>query len=345
MACFGRYETAAAMLRSFSGAAMEGPFAQSHQLVPQSSGLVVWDRDDLNPAAALTVTAWVNPAAWPAQYDQAPVSSSIVSKAATTGVWFPATPANAGYALRGGAGGTISFGVAAGGRFRQAVTTATVPTGSWHHVAGTYDGTRVAVYIDGRLAGTAPASGGLSPATATNLMVGADPINPVDKLTGAVDEVRVYRRALSAAEIASVSAAADPAGGAGDPALVLRLAMDEGRGQQTVDAVTGQEATLLAGRWVAGRYGGALSFSESARLTHRISRQQYNENNGASFASTILTDLFGYTPDGQRIALRDPGTPRGVTASLRGISWGGHSYTLTSTASGVRLWPSGRNPS
>ena len=339
MGRFGRYESAAGMLRRFGEAGREGPFAQSHQLVPEPSGLVVWDRDDLNPASQLTVTAWVNPAGWPGRYDQAPADSSIVSKAATAGAWFPTTPANVGYALRGTADGTISFGVAAGGTFRTAVTTATVPTGSWHQVAGTYDGTEVAVYIDGRLAAAAPASGGLSLATGTNLMVGADPINPVDKLTGAVDEVRVYSRALSAAEIAALFAADDPAGSAGDPALVLRLPMDEGRGQHTVDTVTGLEETVLAGRWVPGRYGSALSFAASATLTHRISRQQYNENNGASFASTMLTDLFGYAPDGRQTGLRDPATPRGVTASLRGIAWRGQRFTLTSGASGVRLIP------
>jgi concanavalin A-like lectin/glucanase superfamily protein len=339
MASLGYYGPMVQMLRGFDAVGAEGPFAQSHQLVPEPSGLVVWERTDLNPTGQLTVSAWISPASWPGTYDQAPASGSILSKAAAAGAWFPTTPPNVGYTLSGGAGGVISFGAAVGGRLREVVATAAVPTGSWHHVAGTFNGTELAIYIDGKPAGSAAVSGSLSPSTGTNLMVGADPINPVSKFTGAVDEVRVYSRALSAAEIAAACAAGDAAYGGDDPALVLRLPMDEGHGTRTADAVTGLEETIIAGRWVPGRYGSALYFAESRALTHRISRQQYNENNGASFASTILTDLFGYAPDGQRIALRDPGTPRGVTGSLRGIAWKGRSYTLTSTSSGISIVP------
>lgn len=337
MGLLGHYDRVLQMLDSFDGAATEGAFSQSHELVPEPSGLVVWDRADLNPVGQLTVSAWINPASWPAQYDQAPANGTIVSKAAAAGAWYPTTPANVGYVLRGDSAGKISFGAAVGTRFPKATSAAGVPTGSWHHVAGTFDGTELAVYIDGQSAATAAVKGSLSPAAGTNLMVGADPINPVDKFTGAVDEVRVYSRALSAAEIAALYAAPDPAYGSADPALVLRLPLDEGSGEYTVDAVTRLDETLIAGSWVPGRYGSALSFAESGTLTHRVSRQQYNENNGAAFASIMLTDLFGYAPDGQQIALRDPATPRGVAAALRGISWQGRLYSLTSTPAGVTL--------
>lgn len=339
MGRFGYYDRMVQMLDSFDDVGAEGAFAQSHQLVPEPSGLVVWDRADLNPANQLTVTAWINAVSWPAQYDQAPASSSIVSKSATTGAWFPTTPPNAGYALTGGSGGVISFGAAVGGRFAEATSTASVPTGSWHHVAGTFDGKELAVYIDGQLAATTAVKGSLSPSTGTNLMVAADPINPVNKLTGSVDEMRVYSRALSAAEIAALYTASDGAYEADDPALALRLPFDEGRGRFAVDAVTGLDETIIAGRWAPGRFGGALSFAESGALTHRVSRQQFNENNGAAFASIMLTDLFGYAPDGQRMALLDPSTPRGVDASLAGIPWQGDLYTLTSTPAGLVLGP------
>jgi hypothetical protein len=335
MGRFGYYDRMVQLLSAFDGAVADGALAQSHQLVPEPSGLVVWDRADLNPAGQLTVTAWVNPVSWPGQYDQAPADGSIVSKAATTGAWFPATPTNAGYALSGSSGGVISFGAAVGGQFIEATSTASVPTGSWHHVAGPFDGTELAVYIDGQLAATTAAAGSLSLSAGTNLMVGADPINPVNKFTGAVDEVRVYSRALSAAEIAALYAADNAAYGSDDPALELRLPLDEGRGGYTVDAVTGLEETIIAGRWVSGRYGSALGFAESGTLTYRISRQQYNENNGAAFSSIMLTDLFGYAPDGQQMALLDPAAPRGLDASLVGIPWHGGLYTITSTPSGL----------
>ena len=335
LARFGDYREAVAMLHAFDGAGAEGPFSQSHELVPAPSGLVVWDRDDLNPTAAMTVTAWVNAANWPAQ----PGGASIVAKDAAAGAWYPTTPPNVGYTLRGGGSGQVAFAVAVGGRLQQAVSTATVPAGSWHHLAGTFDGQHIAVYIDGALVATTAASGAISPSAGTNVMVAADPIDPQAKFSGVIDEVRIYDRALAAGEVAALWAAPDAGYGDSDPALVLRLPMDEGSGRRTADSVTGQEETIIAGDWVPGRSGSALSFARSPQLTARISRQQYNENNGGSFASTIVADLFGYAPDGQQVAVRDPGTPRGVTASLHGIRWQDRLYTLTSTPSGITVEP------
>jgi concanavalin A-like lectin/glucanase superfamily protein len=335
MGSFGRYPQMLQMLRTFAGATAEGPFSQSHELVPEPSGLVVWDRDDLNPQAALTVTAWIRPGAWPGDGTQA----AIVAKDAAAGAWFPLTPPNVGYTLRGGGQGVISFAVAVGGKLTQAVTKAAATAGDWHHVAGTFDGQRITVYIDGAQTATATAHGAISPARGTNLMVGADPIDPQAKFTGAVDEVRVYSRALSAAEVADLAAAGDAGHGGGDQALVLRLPMDEGSGQSTADAVTGLAETVIAGDWTDGRFGAALSFSKSPDLTRRISRQQYNENNGGAFAAAVLGYLLGYAPDGQQINLRDHATPRGVHATLQGIVWRGRPYTLASTPSGTHLTP------
>jgi concanavalin A-like lectin/glucanase superfamily protein len=331
----GFYQQMLEFLHTFAAVTAEGPFAQSHELVPEPSGLVVWDRDDLNPVAALTVAAWINPGAWPRQATQ----GSIVAKDATAGVWYPTTPPNVGYALRGGGNGVISFAVAVGGKFPQAVSTATVPAGSWHHVAGTFDGQRITVYIDGGQAATATARGGISPSAGTNLLVGADPIDAAAKFTGAIDEVRVYQRALPAAEIAALSTATDAGDGSTDPALTLRLPMDEGSGQHTVDAVTGLTETVIAAEWVPGRFGAALEFTRSSALTTRISRQQYNQNNGGAFAAAVLQDLFGYAPGGQQIAVRDPGSPRGVAATVHGLTWRGKRYTLASTDAGVSLTP------
>lgn len=330
---FGEFGQMVRTLDDFAGVGAEGPFSQSHELVPQPSGLVVWDRDDLNPVDGLTVSAWINPAEWSAQA----MDGSIVAKDAAAGAWFPTTPPNVGYALTGGAGGVISFAVAVGGKLRQVVTKATVPTGSWHHVVGTFDGHTLAVYIDGNPAANSAVSGAIRPSIGTNLMVGADPIDPARKFTGVVDEVRVYRRALSASEVATLYASDDPAYGGKDPGLVLRMPMDEGDGRSTADVVTGQTGTLINGDWVAGRYGKALAFAKSDELTVRVSRQQYNQPNGGSFASTILQDLFGYVPDGRKIVVRDPAAPRGIDASLHGIPWQGKLYTLSSTGSGLRL--------
>ncbi|MCW3840688.1 LamG domain-containing protein [Micromonospora yasonensis] len=329
---FGNYELMRRLLTEFDCVGAEGPFSQSHQLVSEPSRVVVWDRADLNPVGGVTVVAWIKAEVWPAQTS----AGSIVAKVGFAGAWFPKTAPSLGYALRGGGAGVISFAVAVGTTFRQAVSTATVPVGEWHQVVGTFDGQRVAVYVDGVLSGTTAARGSLGPAPGTNLIVGADPVDPESRFTGAVDEVRLYNRSLSAAEIADLYAA-DAAHGADDPALVLRLPMDEGSGDDTIDVVTGTVQSVVGGRWAAGRNGGALAFGRSGRVIPRISRQQYNENNGGAFTSVILQDFFGYSPDGEGVTLRDPATPRGVDARLRGVTLNGQSYTIVSDGSGVRL--------
>ena len=76
-----------------------------------------------------------------------------------------------------------------------------MPTGSWQHVALTYDGTALRVYLNGTQQG-ATANAALASQSGA-LQLGAYIFNSanVDYLAGNLDEVRVYNRALSAAEI------------------------------------------------------------------------------------------------------------------------------------------------
>jgi hypothetical protein len=75
----------------------------------------------------------------------------------------------------------------------------TLLAGAWSHVAVTYDGSLLRLYIDGMEAGSRPATGHLLPSSPpeTGLLGGAS------AFVGTMDEVRLYRRALSAAEIAA----------------------------------------------------------------------------------------------------------------------------------------------
>jgi sialidase-1 len=79
--------------------------------------------------------------------------------------------------------------------------------GSFHHVAATWSTTTVSVYLDGSLAATAASQGGtLNPTPSTPLRIGAEgggsgasfPMN------GAIDEVALWSRALTATEIRDI---------------------------------------------------------------------------------------------------------------------------------------------
>jgi len=75
----------------------------------------------------------------------------------------------------------------------------------WHHLAGTYDGRQLKLYVDGRLTDTADHVGSIA-RSASDVEIGRNSERNDRLYTGAIDDVRIYRRALSAAEITSLAA-------------------------------------------------------------------------------------------------------------------------------------------
>jgi RHS repeat-associated protein len=84
-----------------------------------------------------------------------------------------------------------------------------VVDGYWHHVVGTYDGTKALVYVDGLSGPPAFGTGWLNP-SATPVILGNDNCCGNDPITydrffeGSLDEVSIYDRALSASEVAAL---------------------------------------------------------------------------------------------------------------------------------------------
>jgi len=136
----------------------------------------------LNMTNAITVEAWVYPTA--------------------LGGWKPLVYKETGFAyvLMGSSGSssTPSFG----GSFSSAnaMGTTALPLNTWSHIAGTYDGTTLRVYVNGVLATSQAQTGTISASTGP-LMIGGN--NEGEYWAGRIDEVRIYNRALSQSEIQS----------------------------------------------------------------------------------------------------------------------------------------------
>lgn len=86
-----------------------------------------------------------------------------------------------------------------------------VPMGAWTHLAGSYDGSNIRLYVDGTEVVPATAAAGVMTNTGTDTMAigGRNSVNQ-HWFPGLVDDVRIYNRALTATEVA-VLAAGTPA--------------------------------------------------------------------------------------------------------------------------------------
>ncbi|MFI1092550.1 LamG domain-containing protein [Streptomyces sp. NPDC020917] len=304
--------------------------------LPFSGGSVnsVEDRAALNPSEAVSVSAWVNATSWPTKVGRA----AIVSKEGRSGT----SGKEAGYVLRGGAGGRIMFGVAVGSQWVevQSPPSATVAAGGWHHVAGVYDGSAVTVYIDGEgVATTRAPRRALTPATGVPLVVGNSPADGTRVFSGSIDEARVHNRALTPAEIANTHAVGLAGGGDVDPALVLRFPFDEGSGTTATEAITTAVVAVDPTSWTSGRPGFGSAWNVPSTDIGVIAGDvmTYVLVGGGKFADVIISDLFGYTPDGIKPNLKDASVPRGLTATLSGVTLNGVSHTITSSSSGLTL--------
>ncbi len=82
-------------------------------------------------------------------------------------------------------------------------------TGVWRHVAATWDATTRSIYIDGVLSSSVANGGFTARNTAGNLVIGAQAYsgggNPSYTFYGGIDQVYLYKRALTAAEIAALA--------------------------------------------------------------------------------------------------------------------------------------------
>lgn len=85
--------------------------------------------------------------------------------------------------------------------------------GLWHHLAATREGAVISLYLDGRLIGQREDVVGSVFLEGGSIYVGRDSRTGGTAFDGSLDHVRIWQRALSAEEVASVQTGAVPEGG------------------------------------------------------------------------------------------------------------------------------------
>jgi plastocyanin len=140
-----------------------------------SSYVQVPNSPSLSVPTNLTVEAWMRPTSVPGFQD-------IVGKT--------------GYELavqKAGSGFQVQFQTRIAGGWTTATTPTTAPLtlNRWYHVAGTFDGNNMRLYVDGVLRDTQPMAGSIDTTTAPLRIATVDATN--DNFVGTIDEVRVSR--------------------------------------------------------------------------------------------------------------------------------------------------------
>ena len=138
----------------------------------------------LNVSAAMTLEAWIYPIANQSGWRtviQREVNAYMLNASTSEGPLVP------------GGGGTF------GGVYETAAAPPPVPVGAWTHLAVTYNGAMVTMYVNGALVESNAISGSIETNTNPLWIGGNVPFG--EFFQGRIDEIRVYNRALSQAEI------------------------------------------------------------------------------------------------------------------------------------------------
>jgi len=204
----------------------------SIQFDGSSSYVSISPQSGLDITSTITIEAWINPSSFGFNSAQ----NSIVCKHG----W---SAGEGGFVLRCGGTGELSFNIAGIDANQVPVswvevfsTINVLPLNTWSHVAGTFDGLELKCYVNGILQGNVAFTGTIAPSTSYPLALGrlSDPVWGPDRLfAGGMDEIRIWSRALSQAELQSgMSNHIDPAGATG---LVSYWRMNEGINADVID--------------------------------------------------------------------------------------------------------------
>ncbi|MCX6032064.1 MAG: LamG domain-containing protein [Chloroflexi bacterium] len=165
------------------------PYAFRSNRTDSSEYVLASNMHELDGAQTLTLSAWV-------RLDSLPANTMRFI-----------TIENEKAVLRYTSGGGLEFYVKIGGSIRStSVSGVLSTTGQWYHVAGTYDGSTLRLYLDGTERDNYAVSGSVATGSWVRLSHSANDA----ALDGLLDDARIYNRALSAAEVSDLAAGKHP---------------------------------------------------------------------------------------------------------------------------------------
>ena len=150
-----------------------------------NKAIEVSDSPSLNINEAITMTAWVK-----LDGTNTDNGNAIISKNGS------GSEPYAFFASNSGLSGNIS--VYFKGDINSGIK---CPLNTWTHLAVTYDQNNFVFYVNGVKASTKNSTNRLSDSSGMKLYIGASPFGAIEDFSGLMDDVRIYNRSLSEAEV------------------------------------------------------------------------------------------------------------------------------------------------
>jgi hypothetical protein len=220
---------------------VKGKYGSAIYLDGHGDYVEIADSPELQLTEEFTIEAWVRP-------DGAGAESVVVSKEASSFYSYQL--------FAGGEEAGVPEGFLAYAPFEWEDVEAEDPLTpkTWNHLALTYDGAAMRLYVNGELADTdetaPPAQASVGP-----LLLGGN--DDEEFFKGRLDEVRIYERALEAGEVGADRGAPIETPQAGP---IAAYSFDAGEGEVAEDLAGEHDGALEGAEWTNGRYGGALYF-------------------------------------------------------------------------------------
>ena len=174
----------------------------------------------------ITLEAWINVS----EFKNQPFAGSVIVKD-QGGI-------DAGYMIRCGGDGIVNFNIGNGSWHEINSPANSIHLNTWQHVAATYDGIFMKIYVDGNLTAEANLTGlNIGNAINSNLLIGESPGFSGRVFNGKIDEIRIWNIVRSQSQIQETMNIPLPSEyySSPDSGLVGYWQLDEGAGQTASD--------------------------------------------------------------------------------------------------------------
>jgi len=311
----------------------------------------VADSAELRPSSVFTVMAWIKPSAEATMSDFRTIMSKQLTSTSRNfwlGLW---DNSNDAYCNDGRA--ALRFTVS-GANKTACGTTDLGDTSAWHHIAAAYNGSGIALYVDGTLENSTLASGTVDTQSGQAMFIGVQ--NTTAKtgyFNGSIDDFRIYSRALTAEEInQSMNMTFNPKDVGETPGTwtIYALVNDTaGKGLVTSSTFTVEDNVPLYRATMVNESNATVDYSATVNMTTEMWDDVYtgyawletnesgawaNQSCGASCYGSLMDKSYQTSWTQANFTWRNASVPAGTDVGWR--IWFNDSYNrLNATASQV----------